>query len=602
MAANTKDKKNIKYIGKDFSELKSNLYSYIKSYYPETYGDFTQGTPGELLIDTAAYVGDIMNYYLDYQFGELLDPSERRNAIIMAQKLFGYTPKVVTPSRLSASISFVIPAIGDLGEEVIDTRYLPILKSGAVLETKNISPSVRFTTLDDINFNTSLSFNYTPYKYDGDKIISYLIESGVEAISGQESSYTYTITEPVKYLKLQLPETNISDIISVVDGDENSWYEVPSLATDIIYYEDFSINLSTRVVDSTLKRKRTPKRFYVEIDENNYTYICFGSGIEEENDEEFIPNPDNINKNWFDEDTSVNPENFLKTKTFGQAPTSNITVTYRVNNGYDSNIPSGVLSNVINTEVYFSVTGLDNSTKNNVISSVSCNNKWPAYGGKKEDTIEEIKNNSKNNFLSQNRCITKQDYESRIYSMPPKYGAVSKVRVIKNNSTDENNISIYLLSKDNDNKLAQCGSLLQENIKSYLSDYRMLTDKIIIKNGNILNIQVNFKIIAEPNYQKNDVLLRCANELKKYFNVDDRVFGEKIIKSRLYKLLAAIPGVQSIINVNFNTVTGGNYSNYFFDIESLYDVNSGIYYLPDNVVYEIKFLDRDIIGQVSGVE
>lgn len=596
------DKKNIKYLGKDFSELKNNLYLYIKSYFPDVYGDFKEGTAGELLIDNASYIGDVLNYYLDYQFGELLDPQERRNAIIMAQKLFGYIPKVVTPSRVSASIGFVIPATGSLGEEDVDMDYLPVLQAGAILETKGISPSVRFTTLDDINFYDITASNYEPFEYSGSQIISYYTERGVEAISGQEASYTYTINEPQKYLKLQLPQTNISDIVSVVDADGNTWYEVPSLATDIIYYDDYTVDTETREVVTTLKKKRTAKRFSVEIDENDYTYICFGAGTESENDEEFILNPSDIEKNWFDKDTSINPENFLKTKTFGQAPSSNITVTYRLNNGIDANIPSRTLKTVIDRNVFFTKTNLDSAKRNSVVASISCDNKTPAFGGKGRDSIKEIKMYCRQNFMAQNRCVTKQDYESRIMNMPPKYGNISRVSVIKNNKLQTNEIFIYLLGKNNNNKLIACNDTLMNNIKTYLTNYRMLTDRVILKNGNILNLRVEFRIIAEPNYQKNDVLMRSINSLKVFFDTDKRYFGEKIIKSQLYKELTKVPGVQSVINVKFETVIDSGYSSYFVDIESLYDSNAGVYYVPDDAIYEIKYPDRDIIGQVSGIK
>lgn len=596
------EKRNIKYLGKDFSELKQNLYTYIKSYFPDVYGDFTEGTAGELLIDNAAYVGDILNYYLDYQFNELLDPQERKNVITMAQKIFGYTPKVVTPSRVSASIGFIIPATGSLGEEEIDTDYLPILRAGAILETKGISPSVQFVTIEDINFYAATASNYTPFEYSGSQIVSYYTERGVEAISGKENSYIYTITTPQKYLKIQLPSTNISDIVSVIDADGYAWYEVPSLATDVIYYEDYTVDSTTRSAIAILKKRQVERRFSIEVDENNYTYLCFGAGTEADNDEDFILNPDNIDKNWFDKDASINPENFLKTKTFGKAPSSNLTVTYRTNNGHESNIPSKTLKTVISRDVLFSKTGLDASKMNSVIASISCNNNWPAFGGKGRDTIEEIKEYSKNNFLAQNRCVTKTDYESRIMNMPSKYGKIYKTRVIKNTKLDTNEIFVYLLAKDNNDKLAQCNATIKNNIKTYLSDYRLLTDKVILKDGNILNLRVTFRIIAEPNYQKNEVLARCINVLKNYFYTDKRFFGEKIIKSQLYKELTKEPGVQSVVDITFETMISSGYSNYFIDIESLYNSNTGIYYVPDNCVYEIKYPNRDIIGQASGIE
>jgi len=74
-------KKDIKYLNKDFTQLKQSLIDFAKVYYPNTYKDFSEASPGMMFIEMAAYVGDVMSYYIDYQFKEsiLINSEERRS-------------------------------------------------------------------------------------------------------------------------------------------------------------------------------------------------------------------------------------------------------------------------------------------------------------------------------------------------------------------------------------------------------------------------------------------------------------------------------------------------------------------------------------------
>jgi hypothetical protein len=127
-------KKDIKYLNKDFTQLKSSLMDFAKTYYPSTYKDFSDASPGMMFIEMAAYVGDVLSYYIDYQFKEsMLVNSEERKNIIDASKSMGYKAKTTTPSVTILDVYQLVPAkSNDAGEMVPDLNYCQIIKPGMV--------------------------------------------------------------------------------------------------------------------------------------------------------------------------------------------------------------------------------------------------------------------------------------------------------------------------------------------------------------------------------------------------------------------------------------------------------------------------------------
>ena len=117
------DKKQVKYLSKDFSDFKKNLVDFTKFYFSETYQDFSDASPGSIFIDMASYVGDVLSYYTDHSFKEnlLAHAEERENVVSLAQG-FGYKPKAVTPAFCTVTVSALVPADTDGN---LETRYLP---------------------------------------------------------------------------------------------------------------------------------------------------------------------------------------------------------------------------------------------------------------------------------------------------------------------------------------------------------------------------------------------------------------------------------------------------------------------------------------------
>ncbi len=71
--------KDVKYVNKDFGQFRQNLINFAKNYFPNTYNDFNESSPGMIFLELASYVGDVLTYYADTNLREsLLDQATER--------------------------------------------------------------------------------------------------------------------------------------------------------------------------------------------------------------------------------------------------------------------------------------------------------------------------------------------------------------------------------------------------------------------------------------------------------------------------------------------------------------------------------------------
>lgn len=127
----------------------------------------------------------------------------------------------------------------------------------------------------------------------------------------------------------------------------------------------------------------------------------------------------------------------------------------------------------------------------------------------------------------------------------------------------------------------------------------MLTDAINIKDAFIINVSLDFEISVLSNYNSNEVLLTCVNELKNYFDVDKWQINQPIVKSTIQNLIGNVPGVQNVVNVFFKNKfdSAQGYSGNAYDLASA-TRNGVIYPSLDPSIFEVKFPNQDIRGRV----
>ena len=620
-------KKDITYLGKDFGQFRKNLIDFTKQYFPETYTDFDKSTPGMIFLEMASYVGDVLSFYTDTNLKEsFLDYADERANVFDLARAMGYTPNNVVPAHVMLDVYQLVPSINSGSNVQPDFNYALTIKPG--MRVKQLTGNSVFRTLDTVDFKFSSSFDPTEITIyetnDSTKQPTYyLLKKSVKAVSGNIKTATFTFSSPIPYDKVVLPENNIIEIISVTESDGDNWYQVPYLAQDTIFEEvpnllenDPELYQYRSNVTSLLKLKKTSKRFITRLRSDNKLELQFGAGVSDNNDEEIIPNPDNVGNGLAGfrrgVDVDIDPSNFLYTRAYGQAPSNTtLTVTYTVGNGISDNILSNELKQIDFIEYSENINSIINAGLLNFVkSTVVVNNEFPATGAKSSDSIQEIKNNALGNFAAQNRLVTKEDYIIRAYSMPSKFGSIAKSYIIPDDQLSQNDLqeqrianplamNMYVLGYNSSKQLTHVNQAVKENLKTYLDYYRILTDAINIKDAFIINIGIDFEISVLPNYNSNEVLLNCIDKLKDFFSIDKWQINQPILKSDVTTLLANVKGVQSVVGVSFLNLydSDSGYSGNYYDLQTA-TRNGIIYPSLDPSIFEVKFPNSDIRGRV----
>jgi hypothetical protein len=620
-------KKDVSYIGKDFGQFKKNLVDFTKQYFPSTYTSFNEGSVGNIFIELSAYVGDVLSFYTDTNLREsfLNQATERGNIFDLANTL-GYKVRAAAPATVTLDVFQLVPASGSGALVIPDYRYALSIRSG--MTVTNNSSNVSFRTLDAISFNFSSSYDPTEVTvYEVDPTTKtptyFLLKKQVKAVSGEIKTRAFTFTNPLPYDKVVLPDINIVEVLSVEESDGDNWYEVPYLAQDTIFEDvpnlvenDPELYVYRSGAPSLLKLRKTAKRFVRRLRTDSLTELQFGAGISDNNDEEIIPNPDNVGNGLAQFrraiDVDIDPANFLYTRTYGQAPSNTtLTVTYTVSKGIEENVASNTLTKVQRILYDDNINAvLSGNMLNFVKTSVAVNNPAPAAGAKSEESLTDIKNNAMSYFATQNRLVTKEDYVVRAYSMPSKFGSVAKAYIVPDDQiSQQQNVSsripnplalnMYVLGYDSNKYLTELNDAVKENLKTYLGYYRILTDAINIKDAFIINIGIDFEISVLPNYNSNEVLLKCVNSLTSMFDIDKWQINQPIMKSDITTTLANIKGVQSVIGVKFLNLfdTDFGYSGNVYDLQTA-TRNGIIYPSLDPSIFEVKYPTQDIRGRV----
>jgi len=597
--------RDIKYVGRDFTDFKTQLVDYAKNYFPNTYNDFSPTSPGMMFIEMAAYVGDVLSFYQDIQLQETYlqyakDPS---NLYTLAY-MMGYRPKITTASEVDIEVSNTVGAVNGM------PNWAETLSIGAGIQlTADIAGQPRFYVDKPVDFGFSSSYDPTVVVVEsidsnGDPD-EFRLTKLVKAYSGTVQTLTETVTTVEKFKTITLTDSNIIGILSIVDSESNIWYEVPFLGQDTIEVDIANQSQDVNLVPYSLSLQRVPRRFITRFTSTGDLQIQFGAGITGQDDDIITPDPTNVGLGKVSPISRLkyayDPTNFLHTESYGLAPSNTtLTITYLTGGGIVANAPANTITTPATPPT---VSGTGDAT------TITFNNPQPAVGGKDGDTVEDIRQNSLRSFNEQGRAVTLQDYTVRALSLPAKYGSIGKVYIIQDQLTNSNStsdaiidsnplsLSMYTLAYDNNKNLIGTAESLRNNIRTYLSQYMLMTDAINIKDAFVVNIGVNFDIIIRPNFLGRDVLLQCTNALIDYFDIAKWNINQPINLSSIYTLLDKVKGVQTVQNIQIVNKTGGSYSQYAYDIEGATRTNI-VYPSYDPMIFEVKFPTTDIKGKI----
>jgi hypothetical protein len=453
--------KDIKYLNKDFTSFRANLIDFAKTYFPKTYSDFNESSPGMMFIEMASYVGDVLSYYVDDTLKEsIMTTAEDISSVIALSQYLGYKPKLSSPAVTTLSIYQLVPSIGTSVNNKPDSKYYLRIKQGMRVKSSN---GTIFRTTDIVDFSNEVDREIAVYQRNANtgEPTFYLIKKYTQAISAEVRQIQASFGNYEAFQTINIEDTNLISIYDVRDSNDNKYYEVPYLGQEMVFIDypnteanDPDLYQFKETVPYILKTIKTPRRFTTKVNEDKTTIIQFGAGDPTASDEQLIPNLKNVGLGLPNSisrlEESFDPTNFLKTKTYGTSPSNTtITVSYLVGGGVSSNVNSNTLTKIDGiefdeqTQRYTAAElGLYSAAKN----SVAVDNEIPATGGRGSETIEEIRQNALANFGAQNRAVTAKDYQVRVLSMPSKYGGIAKAYATADGTLDNNSPSSILAS------------------------------------------------------------------------------------------------------------------------------------------------------------
>ena len=597
----TTEPKNINYLNKSFSDFKSSLQDFAKTYFPNTYNDFSEASPGNMFIEMASYIGDVSSFYIDTQFQEnFLNLAKEQESLYNLAYSFGYRPKLSYAATTNIDVYQLIPSIGS---GTPDLSYSLLIPANTTI-TSNTN-FAKFITTEDIDFSQTSSAEITYYNSN-----YFLMKKSVPIISAEIKSTTATFSTNNKFSSTTINDNNILQILSVSGSDGNKWYEVPYLAQNIIFSSSLNPTSGSDGINYLLQLKNVPNRFVTRVKNTGSIELQFGAGVSNF-DSTILPTPENINLGLIPSVGGLiddyNKASVFFTKTYGVAPSGSLNIQYLIGGGVEANLPANSITSLdtTNANSWFKYSPSDAGIKTIIIDSLSVNNPSPSVGGRGADTIEEIRLNTLNAYTAQNRAVTKEDYIFRTLSLPSRYGNIAKAYITQETYNSLGNLvsgnplslDLYILAYNNNKQLISANDTLKNNLKTYLNEYRMITDAINIKNAFYINIGVNFEITVDPSYNNKELLSTCISQLKNHFNIDSWQVNQPINLSEINALLIKIPGVRSVSKIEIINKQNGDYSPYAYDISSA-TRNGIIYPSIDPSIFEVRFPDNDINGRI----
>tara|TARA_R100000664_G_C2758918_1_gene148176 strand:- start:1767 stop:3557 length:1791 start_codon:yes stop_codon:yes gene_type:complete len=588
----------INYTSRDFESIRDDLVNYAKRYYPDTLKDFSEASFGSLMLDTVAYVGDIMSFYLDYQVNEsFIDTATEYNNILRLASQMGYKFSGAKSTTGVVSMYAIIPAntVG-LGP---DTRYMPILKAGSVLKSTG---GASFILTEDVRFDDpSNQIVAANTEASTGAPTSYAVKAQGQVISGIFSTESITVGPFQKFRTVRIDNPNLVEIVNMFDSEGHEYFQVEFLSQDVVYKSVPNTDENTRQNAPELMRPFVAaRRFTVDRDPAGAT-LTFGHGSDSETGT--VADPSRVVLQMaakdYVTDVSFDPSNLVGNDKFGIGPANTtLTITTRENTSENSNAAVGSVT-TLSTPLYeFNDPTIANTTKAlNVIASIESYNEESFSGTSAQPTREEIRRHAMDAFSSQNRAVTSQDYEALIYMMPGKFGAVKRARVVRDQDSLKRNLNVFIISEDSFGKLIQSNNALKENLKIHLNRYRMINDTVDILDAKIVNIAIDFEVVSSEEVNKYEVLDSCIRALRERFS-QTMYIGERFYLTDVYTELNKVRGVVDTSNVKLISKSGGDYSSSSLNIDQYMSLDGRYLSVPDNVILEIKFPLIDIKGTV----
>ena len=601
-----KKKRNISYLNKDFDGFRNDLLSYARVFFPDQIQDFSDASVGGMFLDMAAYVGDVMSFYLDHQFGELdVNTAVERQNIERHIRSAGVEPAGSSPAVVTVDFIVNVPAVYSDGEYIPNRAALPTIAKNTVVTAGS---GLSFNLVADVDFSEQNKFDELKAIIEIKKINSSgiptefkLIKSGL-CVSGDVNEQKAKIGNSFKpFRKLTLGKKNVTDIMSVYDSEGNRYYEVSSLTQDTVFKAVLNGGQDSDMVPENLELIPAPYRYIKKTSlKTNQTSIQFGSGLAESLDDDVLPDPSALALPLYGKTTfsrfSIDPNSLLKTKTLGVSPyNTTITIVYRSGGGLHHNVGAGQIRNVGKLIIKFPHNP-DVRDAASVRGSLRVINNLAAAGGAPQLTIDELKASVPAYRNSQSRIVTKQDLLARVYTMPSNFGRVFRAG-LRSNPNNPLASQMHVISQNSSGKLVVSPDALKDNLRLFLNEYRLVSDAVDILDASVINISVKIEVLLDSMQNSEAVSNVIMAKVIKYFNIKNFQIDKPIVTSEVMNIVINVPGVVSLVGIEFFSVTGRvqgrKYSTVSFNVKG--NSKKGVIFPPPGAIFEMRHPGSDVV-------
>ena len=590
----------IDYTSRDFDSIRRDLENYAKRYYPDTYKDFNKASFGSLMLDTVAYVGDILSFYLDYQTNEsFLETAIEYNNVVRLARQMGY--KMNTSPSSYGMLTFYIQVPADSAIGGPDLRYAPVLQAGSTFSSTG---GGMYTLLEDIDFAQTTNQVAVGAVVDLSPA-NYIIRAQGRAISGRVSYKETNVENFERFLKVSLETANVAEVLSVIDSEGHSYFEVDHLSQNVVYKAIRNTDSATsNSVRNILKAIPVARRFVLERQQGD-TYLQFGYGSDSELLSDAVANPSavvlDMNGRNYITDKDFDPTRLISTDKFGIAPANTtLRIGFRVNTTSDVNAAVGTIINNNNPHLRFTSQGsLAQARRNTVISSLEVINEEAFVGDVSLPSSDEIKQRVFGHYATQNRAVTIQDYQSICYAMPAKFGAVKRAAIVRDFDEFKRNLNVYVVSEDSSGKLTPPNVSLKNNLRAWLIQYKIINDTIDILNATIVNFGIKYVVAIDSSANRFSVISKANTALNKHLVRNQYDIGESILITDFYKVLQNVDGIIDVVDLEIIDRTSAGYADASFAFTERLSADGRRIMADNNSVFELKFPNVDIIGSIG---
>ena len=605
----------LSYLNRNFDDYRQSIIDITRQYYPDVFENLNDASVGAWLIDILSDIGDNLNYHIDRNVQETyLDSSKEFTSIQNIARTNGlripYKKAALVEIELSCRLPLSQQGSESEGDMMADETYCPYVKRGTLFS----NGTTTFELVHNIDFKEQFNEDglsdrqIVPNRDSNGTIISYTYKKLAIASASQTRVMKKIVSsnEITPFMEVMINDSNVLGVDSIIvkDGtnintdpqfneffiDEETYNDNSGKPVDRFFEVDNLIDQyrfgyviedgengkynpewseeevaeikdeQGAVIDTVVLRKiakgkwkRLKNKFITEYTDDWKLKVIFGAGIRNE----YGVIPKDAKKF-----TQYQMSRMLANDYMGVLPKSESTmyILYRIGGGEISNIAAGTLTNIISLNIEIEGNPEDSLCSEkirDVRKSMTVTNTTPSYGGKNEPTTEEIRYMIKYNVSSQNRCVTLKDYISRISKIPAKFGCP-----FRHNAIEENNkIVIYTLGLDYEGHLTNfLSETVANNIKNYLSQYRIINDFVEIKSGKIINLAFRLTVYLDKSYDKSEVTKRIIDLVYDYMDIRKHLMGDDIFVGDLEKEISKLDGVINLVKMRIFNKVGEGYS------------------------------------------